>query len=215
MKALKLLLPLSIILIFVFGSCTEQSESDKDKISGQKDTVAQQIDPAVETVFAGANPVQAVDTEIAPVEFRSQLNEVLLEYIEIKQALTDNDSTKALMKSNQIKRTLTNIKDSGLNDKLKEAWKKESEKIEKCCKEMTISEKIDNQRKAFSKMTDIMTGLAKNFGFKNRTVYLMYCSDKKAGYWLVDTKDIGNPYLGKISEGEKPCAEIKEAWMFE
>lgn len=212
MKALKLLLPVLIILGFTLSSCTKQSETDKDKKSEQTDTLAQKLDPAVESVFANANPVSAADTAIAPVEFRSQLNEVLLEYIEIKQALSNNDSTKALMKTNQIKRTLTNIKDSGLNDKLKEEWKKESEKIEKCCKEVTISEKLESQRKAFSKMTDIMTGLAKKFGFKNRTVYLMYCADKKAGYWLVDTKDIGNPYLGKT---DKPCVELKEAWKFQ
>jgi len=215
MKASKLLLLLIFILTLVFGSCTKESETDKNKVSEQKDSVTQKVDPAVETVFASANPVPAVDSAIAPIEFRSQLNEVLLEYIEIKQALTNGDSTKALMKSNQIKRTLTNIKDSGLNDKLKEAWQKESEKIEKCCKDMAFSEKLDNQRKSLTKLTDIMTDITKVFGFKNRTVYLMYCSDKKAGYWLVDTKDISNPYLGKTSEGEKPCAEVKESWKFE
>jgi hypothetical protein len=61
-------------------------------------------------------------------------------------------------------------------------------------------------------MTDIMTELVKKFGFKSRTVYLMYCPDKKAGYWLVDTKDISNPYLGLSG---RRCVEVKEAWKFE
>ncbi len=155
------------------------------------------------------------DTSIAPEGFSGTLNEVLLEYIEMKQSLSKNDSTKALMKANQIKRTLSNIKTTGLDDKMKGKWDDESAKIEKCCKEVTLTEKIDNQRKAFSKLTDIMRDIAKDFGFKNRTVYLVYCDDKNAGYWLVDTKDIDNPYLGKLNTGEKPCAEVKEAWKFE
>jgi hypothetical protein len=213
MKALKLLLPLFIISCFLISSCTK--ESDTDKTSETKDTVTEKLDPAVEAAFANVNPAVLPDSEIAPVDFRGKLNEVLLEYIQMKQALADNDSTQALMKANQIKRTLSNLKTEILDDKMKEKWGKESDKIEKCCKEVTLTEKIDNQRKAFSKLTDIMTEITKNFGFKGRTIYLVYCSDKNAGYWLVDTKDIGNPYLGKTTEGEKPCAEVKEAWKFE
>jgi hypothetical protein len=213
MKALKLLLPLFIISCFLVSSCTKESETDKTKES--KDTTTEKLDPAVEAVFANVNPDVLPDSEIAPVDFRGKLNEVLLEYIEMKQALTENDSTEALMKANQIKRTLSNLENTALDEKMKEKWVKQSDKIEKCCKQVTLNENIDNQRKAFSKLTDIMTEITKDFGFKDRTIYLIYCSDKNAGYWIADTKDIGNPYFGKTKEGEKPCAEVKEAWKFE
>lgn len=213
MKALKLLLPLVIISCFIISSCTKGP--DTNKTTESKDTTAKKIDPAVEAVFANVNPAVLPDSEIAPVDFRGKLNEVLLEYIEMKQALTDNDSTEALMKANQIKRTLSNLKNATLDEKMKEKWAKQSDKIEKCCKQVTLNENINNQRKAFSKLTDIMAEITKDFGFRGRTIYLVYCSDKNAGYWLVDTKDIGNPYLGKMTEGEKPCAKVKEAWKFE
>jgi hypothetical protein len=213
MKTLRLILPILILAFFLASSCNKQT--DQNKTQETKDTATQMLDPRVEAVFANVNPEVLPDSVIAPVNFRGKLNEVLLEYIQMKQALTDNDSTQALMKANQIKRTLSNLKHEKLEDKLKEKWGKESDKIEKCCKEVTLTEKIDNQRKAFSKLTDIMRDIVKDFGFKNRTIYLVYCDDKKAGYWLVDTKDIDNPYLGKTREGEKPCAEVKEAWKFE
>jgi hypothetical protein len=211
MKFFKLSLFTLLLTSFLFISCNKQS--DKDKVTEKKDTLTQKLDPAVEAVFANVNPEVLPDSSIAPEGFRGKLNEVLLEYIEMKQALTKADSTQALMKANQIKRTLSNIKTEGLNDKMKDKWFNQSDKIEKCCKQVTLNENIENQRKAFSKLTDIMRDIAKDFGFKNRTVYLIYCEDKKAGYWLVDSKDIDNPYLGKT--GEKPCAEVKEAWKFE
>ncbi len=204
-----------LLLVFIFSaiflvSCTKQSDTDTEKKS--KDTLTEKLDPAVETAFANVSPAPAVDSVIAPADFRSKLNEVLMEYIHVKQALVKNDSTDALMQSNQLKRALSNIKGESLKDAQKKDWGVVSEKIDKCCKDVTLNNKLDNQRKAFSKMTDIMTELVKKFGFKSRTVYLMYCDDKKAGYWLVDTKDISNPYLGKT---DKPCAEVKEAWKFE
>jgi hypothetical protein len=215
MKASKLLLPLFIILSLLIVSCTKQSETDKEKQTDKQDTVSEKLDPVIESVFAAASPVGVADSIIAPADFRSNLNEVLLDYIGMKLALSSNDSTKALMKANQIKRSLTNVKADVLNDDMKKKWEKQSEKIEKCCKEVTLNENITSQRKAFSKLTDIMTDLTKDFGFRNRTIYLMHCPDKSAGYWIVDTKDIDNPYLGKTQEGEKPCAELKEAWKFE
>ncbi len=211
MKPKSLLLPAFILSGILLVSCTKQSDTDTEKKS-KTDTLTEKLDPAVEAAFANVNPVPAVDSAIAPVDFRSKLNEVLMEYIHMKQALVKNDSTDALMQSNQMKRALLSIKGESLKDEQKKDWDAVSEKIEKCCKEVTLNDRLDNQRKAFSKMTDIMTELVKKFGFKSRTVYLMYCSDKKAGYWLVDTKDIGNPYLGKT---DKPCGEVKEAWKFE
>jgi transcriptional regulator of acetoin/glycerol metabolism len=213
MKTLKLILPVFIPAIFIVSSCNKQT--DQNKTQETKDTATQKLDPKIEAAFSNVNPEVLPDSVLAPVDFRGKLNEVLLEYIQMKQALTDNDSTQALMKANQIKRTLSNLKNEKLVDKLKEKWGKESDKIEKCCKEVTLTEKIENQRKAFSRLTDIMRDIVKDFGFKNRTIYLIYCDDKNAGYWLADTKDINNPYLGKIPEGEKPCAEVKEAWKFE
>lgn len=210
MKPKSLLLPVFILSGILLVSCTKKSDTDTEKKS--KDTLTEKLDANTEAAFANVNPVPAVDSAIAPVEFRSKLNEVLMEYIHMKQALVKNDSTDALMQSNQMKRALLNIKGESLKDEQKKNWDAVSEKIEKCCKEVTLNDKLDNQRKAFAKMTDIMTELVKKFGFKGRTVYLMFCPDKKAGYWLADTKDISNPYLGSSA---KPCVEVKEAWKFD
>jgi ATP-dependent Lon protease len=211
MKSKGLLLLAFILSGILLVSCTKKSDTDTEKKS-KTDTLTEKLDANTEAAFVNVNPVRAVDSVIAPADFRSKLNEVLMEYTHVKQALVKNDSTDALMQSNQLKRALTNIKSESLKDEQKKNWDAVSEKIDKCCKEVTLNNRLDNQRKSFSKMTDIMTELVKKFGFKSRTVYLMYCADKKAGYWLVDTKDIGNPYLGKT---DKPCVEVKEAWKFE
>jgi Protein of unknown function (DUF3347) len=216
MKPLKLFLLASVLSCFLISSCTKQSDTDTEKKSaGETDTAKIKPDPQIESVFANVNPAPADTSAIATEEFRGKLNEVLLEYIHMKQALAKNDSTDALMQSNQMKRALTNIKGTSLIEEKKKQWEAISEKVKKCCKDVTANEKLANQRKAFSKLTDIMTEIVKKFGFKDRIIYLLNCPDKNAGSWLVDTKAIDNPYLGKINEGEKPCAEVKEAWKFE
>jgi hypothetical protein len=197
-----------------FSSCTRKSDLDKSTIQS-KDTTSKVNDPFVENLFSSITPVTADNSVLAPEEFRLRLNEMFMEYTHLKHALSENDSTQAIMQTNQMKKTVVNLKTGLLNDNLKKEWDKLSIKIDECCKGITTTENIEKQRKKFVEITGILTELVKNFGLKNKTVYTLNCPDKKAGNWLVDTKDISNPYLGKITNGEKPCVEIKDAVKFD
>jgi Cu(I)/Ag(I) efflux system membrane fusion protein len=204
-----------LLFIFIVISCGKKTETEVDKQTTKTDTVPPKTDPVVESVFANVSPVESDPSAIAPVEFRSRLNEVFMEYTHLKQALVKADSTDAIMQTNQLKKSLTNIKGETLSDKLKKDWEVVNDKIKECCKAITSTENIDKQRKNFSKITAVVSDIVKKFGLKGRTVYFLHCGDKKAGNWMADTKDISNPYLGLTKPEEKPCVEVKEALKFE
>jgi len=216
MKAIRfLLLPAIIVCFLLVSSCNKKTDTEVDKQTTKTDTVTQKQNPVVESIFANVSPAETDPSAIAPVEFRTRLNEVFMEYTHLKQALVKADSTDAIMQTNQLKKSLINIKGETLSDKLKKEWEIVNGKIEECCKAITASENIDKQRKNFAKITAVVSDIVKKFGLKGRTVYFLYCGDKKAGNWLADTKDIGNPYLGTTKPQEKPCVEVKEALKFE
>lgn len=214
MKKSYLLISIILLSIFFLNSCTKKSETDKSTLP-TKDTTSKVEDPYVENLFKSVTVNSTDNSVLAPEEFRIRLNETFMEYTHLKQALAENDSTQAIMQTNQMKKTIGNLKTELLNDKLKQEWDKLNIKIEECCKGITTTENIEKQRKKFTEITAIISELVKNFGLKNKTVYTLNCTDKKAGSWLVDTKDISNPYLGKLKPDEKPCAEVKEAVKFE
>lgn len=197
-------------LLLMFSSCTKQSGDKTGKdTSSTKNTESKILDPAVEAVFSKITPSEADNVSLAPAEFRMSLNEMFTEYIHLKQALAKSDSVDAIMQTNQLKKSMANIKPGILDESMKKNWDAMNIKIEECCKGITTTENLEKQRKKFSDITGIITELVKKFGLKNRTVYILNCPEVKSGLWLSDTKDIGNPYLG----GTK-CAELKEALKF-
>jgi hypothetical protein len=201
---------ITAFLLLIFSACTKQAgnQTGKDTASS-KNSVSKVQDPAVEAVFGNVNPSEADNALLAPVEFRVSLNDMFTEYIHLKQALANSDSVEAIMQTNQLKKSMANVKPGILDEPMKKNWDAMNVKIEECCKGITSSENIEKQRKKFSEITGIITELVKKFGLKNRTIYVLNCPDVKSGMWLSDTKDIGNPYLGG-----KKCAELKEALKF-
>jgi len=201
-------------MLLLLISCTKKSEDDKLTTSS-KDSLTKTEDPFAENLFSKIAPGVPDEANIAPKVFRLSLNETFMEYTHLKHALVENDSTQAIMQTNQMKKAISKIDLKLLDDNMKKEWDKMNIKIEQCCKGITTTENIDKQRKKFSEITGIMTELVKKFGLGNKTVYVLTCPDNKLGNWLVDTKDISNPYLGKQKPGEKPCVEIVEALKFD
>jgi membrane fusion protein, copper/silver efflux system len=72
------------------------------------------------------------------------------------------------------------------------------------------SDKIEDQRLAFSEFSDQFYKAVKTFGLMGKTAYYQFCPMAKNGkgaYWLSETKDILNPYYG---ESMLTCGETKE-----
>ncbi len=71
------------------------------------------------------------------------------------------------------------------------------------------SGKIDHQREHFEMLSQDMYDLVKSFN-EGPTMYKDFCpmaNDNKGAYWLSETKEIKNPYLGKKMP---TCGEVKE-----
>ncbi len=71
------------------------------------------------------------------------------------------------------------------------------------------SGKIDHQREHFEMLSQDMYDLVKSFD-KTQTLYKDFCpmaNDKKGAFWISETKEIKNPYLGKKMP---TCGEVKE-----
>ncbi len=65
---------------------------------------------------------------------------------------------------------------------------------------------LDEQRKAFTALSEEMANLVKNSGLSMGEVYLEYCPMAKAS-WLSSEKEISNPYLGNKM---LKCGSVKE-----
>ncbi|MHB1921152.1 MAG: DUF3347 domain-containing protein [Chitinophagaceae bacterium] len=66
----------------------------------------------------------------------------------------------------------------------------------KAASSISMTENIQDQRKAFSTLSNAITALFKHHKPEGEMIYIHYCPMVKA-YWLSNAQSIQNPYLGK------------------
>lgn len=111
------------------------------------------------------------------------------DYLEIKDALTADNSSKASDAAKNFIGTIASIDSKTIAAEKTEALKKDASNIQQ-------SKDIKKQREYFYGLSDKMIELANEHKFSTGTVYVQYCPMAK-GQWLSDKKNIKNPYYGK------------------
>ncbi|NHM02517.1 DUF3347 domain-containing protein [Flavobacterium difficile] len=178
-----------------------QSENQNDGTQVDKDTVKQTSNETVEKV---------VETKTATTSF--SINEIVTNYLKIKNALTKDDSNGA---SNAGKVLFKTLNVTSTND-LTSNQKKDYLKIVTEAKQNTEhiknnSGKIEHQRERFELLSKNINDLIKMFGTKQK-LYQDYCpmyNDGKGGVWISETKEIKNPYYGSEMLS---CGTIKKSY---
>jgi|3_EtaG_2_1085321.scaffolds.fasta_scaffold16800_4 hypothetical protein len=131
--------------------------------------------------------------------FAQNTNELLNNYISIKNALVESDSKAA----SQVISTFYQLVNSEDNLSRKAELLKATEKLHKA------ADNIDKERAAFNDVSTSMWDLVKDAEYVNQPVYYQYCPMKK-GYWLSKEKEIENPYYGSAMLSCGKIVETKE-----
>ena len=137
-------------------------------------------------------------------------------YIGIKESLVYNDSygagskTLALVEEMKAKSDIV-MKET--NDARWEIFTLNYDNIRNKVKDIKF---ISDQRFTFNEISRGLQSFVKQYGLRDKTVYLMYYKDDDTGrnqYWMSDKKDNKNPYLGTMKDSVN--AKVKEIWIFE
>lgn len=131
-------------------------------------------------------------------------------YLNLKNALANDNSQAAANAANEFLEALNKIDKSSLTEGQKKVYADVADDAKEMAEHISKSaDKIDHQREHFDMLSQDMYDLVKAFG-TGQTLYRDFCpmyNDNKGAYWISETKEIKNPYLGK----EMPtCGEVKE-----
>jgi len=140
----------------------------------------------------------------------TSLNELLAAYIQLKNALTNDNGKDAATAGKKVSEAILKIDEASFTpdqkkvfDDLKDDIKEHGEHIG------SNGDKIAHQREHFEMLSKDMYDLIKAIG-SNQTLYKDYCpmyNNGKGANWLSEVKEIKNPYLGKKMPH---CGELKE-----
>lgn len=143
-----------------------------------------------------AHGAQTSSQKMEPMFKDKALGSSYTHYITLKNALVASDFQKAKSASESLVKAIHNVKGS--------------DKVHTEAAKVAQAGSLENQRKAFTALSNEMTILVKGADISMGELYLEYCpmaNGNTGGYWLSNQKEIKNPYFG---EKMLKCGSVKE-----
>lgn len=152
----------------------------------------------------------AMQSDNMQAQNESPMHGILTGYLQVKNSLADDNANDAANGGKAISEAMAKLDKSTLSIAQTKAYNAVADDLKENAEHINEnSDKIDHQREHFEMLSQDMYDLAKSFS-GTQTLYKDFCpmaNDKKGAFWISETKEIKNPYLGKKMP---TCGEVKE-----
>ena len=138
------------------------------------------------------NPTTGSDTMNKQLEDSSYLNDVMIKYIVLKDALVNSDTKAAHQASNILLKSIRNT------EELKDVSALKA--LETTTQNFIKAKTLAQQRSAFVGLSKNLIKISKGFSSQNTTYYIQECpmaNNNNGAQWLALEKGIKNPYFGE------------------
>jgi len=153
--------------------------------------------------------------------FNTPFNDMLNSYFDLKNALVDWDTAKASASANN----LITLADQVPYDNLKAdttiiaTAKNFSDNVIAEAKGVAGENTIEEKRRSFYTLSENLYNLIRTVHYDQQVIYHDKCpmafNDTEEGYWISNTREIVNPYLGKkhphYASGMIGCGSIEDS----
>lgn len=142
-------------------------------------------------------------------DFQNQLKKVLNGYINLKDALVQEDTIKVSENANILLRNLIQVDMKLIKDEGHDHWRSLEKEIKSSATNISKTKDINKQRNYFKHLSSNLIKAIQIFGI-NEKVYVEFCpmaDNNNGAYWLSKKKKVINPYFG---EAMLTCGVIKQ-----
>ena len=193
-----IILGLALVAI-ILAACNSNSRSTENQVNNN-DTLARTR--AEQTKVSSSADADSKNTV--------SIKEIIVTYLQLKNALTKDNTNDAATAGTALEAAFKNFDKTALTV----AQKKIFEDVEVDAREHAEhigknGGNIEHQREHFEILSNDIYDLVKTFG-GGQVLYKDFCpmyNNKKGAYWISETKEIKNPYLGKAMP---TCGNITE-----
>ena len=130
--------------------------------------------------------------------FQTSLQLIFKSYIDLKNALVNDDPAKVQNAAKTLSSRLNSVSDDTVSQTKKE-WFKLKIAIQQASKKIYNTEQLSDQREVFIVLSVNMTTVVERYGV-GQTVYSQYCpmaDNNRGASWLSLEESIRNPYFGQ------------------
>ncbi|MFV8327759.1 DUF3347 domain-containing protein [Flavobacterium sp. ZS1P14] len=159
------------------------------------------VNEAAKTASSTLTEVKAETTVAAVSQTKFSINEIVSNYLTLKNALTKDDTKGAANAGKALYATFNNLNSNTIIDaKLKKEYLDIADDAKEHAEHIGDNAgKIEHQREHFAMLSKDINDLIKTFGTEQK-LYQDHCpmyDDGKGAIWISESKDIKNPYYGK------------------
>ena len=154
-------------------------------------------------------------TESKPTSAQSTntaINEVVANYLKLKNALTKDDTKEAANAGNNIVAALAKIDMKSLSNEQMKTYMDIADETKENAEHIgSNAGKLDHQREHFALLSKDVEDLVKTFGTSQK-LYQDFCpmyDDGKGAIWISEFKEIKNPYFGSKMIS---CGSVKKEY---
>lgn len=147
--------------------------------------------------------------EDTPEIFKAQLDQLIVKYIDLKNALVDTDHMGSSLSADLFTKSLKDIDMTLIKGDAHMFWMEQLNAIESHGSAIINSKDIEDQRNQFDFLSQAMIKSIKAFGTSDKTYYVQYCPMAKGNQgadWLSTEEQIRNPYFG---DKMMKCGSVK------
>jgi len=144
-----------------------------------------------------------------PKTFQQQLYNVFESYINLKDALVNDDVNKVSKNSNNLLNELSQVNMKLVKDEAHNHWMSLEKEIKSSAKSIANTSDIKEHRNHFKHLSSHLIKAVQMFGV-NEKVYVEFCpmaDNNNGAYWLSKEEKVINPYFG---EAMLTCGEVKQ-----
>lgn len=145
----------------------------------------------------------------SPKAFQQQLKQVYDNYINLKDALVEDNSEQATSDAKKIISSFRKIDMKLLTGQAHKQWMILEGHIQSSANSISKSSEIETQRDHFKQLSTHLIKAVQLFGV-NEKVYVEFCpmaDNNNGAYWLSKEEQILNPYFG---DAMLKCGEVKQ-----
>ena len=145
----------------------------------------------------------------SPEAFQQQLKQVYDNYINLKDALVEDNSEQATSNAKKLISSFRKIDMKLLKGEAHKQWMTLEGHIQSSASSISKSSEIKTQRDYFKQLSTYLIKAVQLFGV-NEKVYLEFCpmaDNNNGAYWLSKVEQILNPYFG---DAMLKCGEVKQ-----
>lgn len=132
---------------------------------------------------------------------QQSLQDVITQYLNLKNALTNDNSSEAATDASGLLTALDNLQIDNLTKSELKTWNKYSKKLKMHAEHISeYAGNIEHQREHFAALSAGMYSVLKTIKGNTNELYYQYCpmaEDSKGAYWISEKSEIVNPYMGQ------------------